>query len=58
MNDSDLKFNVQDLQNIIKSLANKASSSFDRISNQLIKLIPTEYYQLLIDQYNILFKSA
>ena len=58
MNDSDLKFNVQDLQNIIKSLANKASSSFDRISNQTIKLIPTEYYQLLIDQYNILFKSA
>ncbi|CAF1341898.1 unnamed protein product, partial [Rotaria sp. Silwood1] len=55
---SNLTFTTQDLHSIIKSLANKKFSSFDRISNQMIKLVPTAYYPMLINNYNKLFASA
>ncbi|CAF4326506.1 unnamed protein product [Rotaria sp. Silwood2] len=58
LTNSDLKFTINDISVIIKSLANKKSSSFDRISNHMIKLIPSDYYRLLIDQYNKLFATV
>ncbi|CAF1442570.1 unnamed protein product [Rotaria sordida] len=58
MKNSDLTFSSHDFNIIINSLKNNKSSSFDRISNQMVKLIPIEYYPILINQYSKLFAST
>jgi hypothetical protein len=55
---SDLLFKEQDIKNTIRSLKNKNSSGFDKVSNKMIKLLPTHYHILLTNSYNELFRAA
>ncbi|CAF2070985.1 unnamed protein product [Rotaria magnacalcarata] len=55
---SDLRFNEQDIKNVIQSLKNKNSSGFDQVSNKMIKGLPTHFHAMLTQAYNELFSSA
>ena len=55
---SDLQFNVKDIEQTIRSLKNKNSSAFDQVSNKMIKLLPTSYYTTLTYVYNVLFREV
>jgi hypothetical protein len=52
---SDLIFTSKEVWQVLKSLKPKNSSSFDNISNKMIKNIPEVYAQILTEQYNALF---
>ncbi|CAM2708417.1 unnamed protein product [Rotaria socialis] len=55
---SDLNFNINDLRSIIKTLKSTNSSSFDEITNNIVKNIPESYYSIIISAYNSLFRNA
>jgi hypothetical protein len=55
---SDLKFDEKEIKRTIQSLKNKNSSSFDQVSNKMIKLLPIHYHKLLTYAYNELFRLA
>jgi hypothetical protein len=55
---SDLQFTEQELKTTIRSLKNKNSSSFDQVSNKMIKFIPAHYHIMLTHAYNELFQAA
>ncbi|CAF1272528.1 unnamed protein product [Adineta steineri] len=52
---SDLTFTTKEVWEVLKSLKPKNSSSFDNISNKMIKNIPEGYAQILTEHYNALF---
>ena len=55
---NDLQYKEEDIKSAIRSLKNKNSSSFDQVSNKMVKLLPPNYYSLLTRAYNVLFSHA
>ncbi|CAF2796317.1 unnamed protein product [Rotaria sp. Silwood2] len=55
---SDLQFTEQDIKNTIRSLKCKTSSSFDQVSNKMIKLLCAHFHDMLTRAYNELFQAA
>ena len=55
---ADLLFNKQDIKCTIRSMKNKNSSGLDRVSNRMVKLLPSQYHELLASAYSVLFRSA
>jgi hypothetical protein len=46
------------MNKVIRSLNSKSSSSFDKVSNLMVKSIPGKFCPTLVESYNALFGSA
>ena len=55
---SDLRFNEAEVRNVLRALKMKHSSGFDKVSNRMIKLLPSHFHKVLTQAYNKLFESA
>lgn len=55
---SDLHYEVKEVGEAIRRLKPKNSSSFDKVSNSMIKLLPATYHKTLTLAYNNLFLAG
>lgn len=56
--ETDLQFELKEVEKTIQALKNKKSTGFDRVSNQMVKLLPAHYHGLLTKAYNKLFQNV